>query len=364
MQESKSISLLQFAILIITTSFGTNLLTLPRKLAEEGKQSMWLIVFLGSILILISFWFAVNLSRCFPKDNVIQFNKILMGNIVGNLANLYLLMLMLLITASILRTFVTAIKGFLLDLTPPLVIITIVLLAAVYTCQNGLGPMLRFQQMIFESSYFLLMIVILIGILNIDTDNYEPFLAEGIMPVVKATKDNWFVYSGPEILVLFFYPYFTVQRDAFKYGLYGIGAITFMYVLITAIVQGILGYEEVMHQIFPTVMAYREVEIPATFIERIDGYLMIIWVAVAFVSITNWLYLLSLGIGQMLKMETNRSVLWLLIPVLLYLQILPPDFQTAEKLQMLISDMGMIWGLVILPVLWGIAKSKQRRNIC
>lgn len=364
MQEKKSISLLQFAILVITISFGTSPIILARQMAEAGKQNMWLIVLLGSIPIATAFWFAVKLCRYFPQQSVIEFNKNLAGKLIGNFLNIYLLILMLLITSSIIRTFRIIIKGFLLDLTPSQVIVTVILLSVAYCCQNGLGPLLRFQQVVFEAGYSVFILVLLIGLLNIEVNNYEPFLAEGIMPVVKGLKDTWFAFSGSEILVLFLYPYLTMQKGTFKYGLYGIGFITILYVLITAIVQGVLGYEEVKHQLFPTIMAYREVEIPATFIERVDGYLVISWIAVAFITIVLWTYLISLGISQMCKNETNRPVLWLLVPIILYIQNVPPDIQSAEKLQMWVNMLGIIWGLLIVPLLWGIAKYKQRRNTC
>lgn len=364
MQEKKCISLLQLAILVITISFGTGPITLVRQMAEEGKQNMWLIVLLGIIPLTTAFWFAVKLCRCFPQQSVIEFNKCLAGKFVGNFLNIFLLILMTLITSSFLRSFRIIIKGFLLDLTPSQVIVSVILLAAVYCCQNGLGPLLRFQQLVFETGYTLFILVILIGLLNIEVNNYEPFLSEGITPLLKGVKDTWYAFSGSEILILFLYPYLTMQKKTFTYGFYGIGFLTCLYVLITGIVQGVLGYEEVKHQLFPTIMAYREVEIPATFIERVDGYLVIFWIAVAFISIMLWIYLISLGISQMFGNETTRPVLWLLVPIILYIQNVPPDIQSAEILQMWVNTLGIIWGLLITPILWFIARYKQRREEC
>jgi spore germination protein len=138
-----------------------------------------------------------------------------------------------------------------------------------------------------------------------------------------------------------------------------------VYTLITVIVQGILGPKETAHLLSPTILAYRSVEIPDTFIERVDGYFHIFWIPVFVVCMLDWYHFAAFGIKRMLKLEDSRPVVALLLPIIQYFIDVPPDFQTAGKIAKMANFAFGIWGLGVLPLLLLIAWLKEkRRNAC
>jgi spore germination protein len=356
------VSPLQFFIITINVAVGGGMLTLPSSVADAAKEDMWLSVICGGILMLLSLWVAVRLSQYFPECTCIEYHRILLGPILGQVLNLVLLSLIVTATFLALRSFSTAIKLFILDITPLQIIFFVLLLLAVYAIQYELAPFLRFQQLIFVPNYMMLLPLLLLGLLSVSAKHYFPILAEGFTPVMKGAIPSWFSYSGPELVTGMIYPFITGKKQVMKWGAAAIVVLMVFYTMITIIVQGILGPAETGHMVVPTIIAYRAVEIPDTFIERVDGYLMIIWIGIYFCSLASFLYFTVFGAGRMLKLESSRPVSVLLVPLIFYLAIVPPTMQSVQMLDKIYNIVGMVWGLGVLPLLLGIAWLKEKRR--
>jgi len=338
------------------------MLNMPRAVAEAAKEDMWLAVLFGGVVFWFSFWAVTRLSQYFPEDTCLEYHRILLGPILGQLLNILLLSLLVVVIAITLRIFIEALKILVLDVTPPQVNVTIFLLLVVYATQYGLVPLIRMQQFVSMSNYFLLIPVLLLGLLAIDTNNYQPILAKGFTPVVKAVMPSWFAYTGPEMIVGLLYPFITRKKYAIKWGTVGIILLIAIYTLITMIVQGILTYKETAYMLLPTISAYRAVEIPDTFIERLDGYLMILWIPLVFTSLINLFYFFSFGAARLLKLESSRPVTILFVPLIYYLTGLPPNAQILDAVSNIFIQVDMAWGLGIVPLLLGIAWLKEKRR--
>lgn len=335
---------------------------MPSSVAEAAKEDMWLSVIFGGLLVLFSFMVSAKLSQYFPKNTSIEYHRILLGPVLGQVVNSLLLLLMLGGSLLALRGFAMSIKTFVLDITPPQMIFSVLLFLAVYAVQYGLAPILRLQQFIFAPNYCMLIPLLMLGLLSINTKNYQPTLAEGFTPVLQGAMSSWFSYSGSEMITGLIYPFVTRKKFVIKFGVIGILAIIALYTLITLIVQGILGPSEAAYMLNPTVIAYRSVEIPDTFIERLDGYLMIGLIPIYFTSLVNLLYFIAFGTGQLLKMENSRPITVLLIPIIYYLALVPPDLNVVMALGKFYNIIGIVWGLGILPVLLCIAWLKEKRQ--
>lgn len=366
MNLNAGVSPLQFFIIIINTSFGAGMLSMPRTVAEVTNEDMWLTVICGGGVFLFAFWAVAKLSQYYPGQTCLEYHRILLGPILGQLLNVILLSLLISTTAISLRNFTVALKIMLLDMTPPQIIVIILLLLAVYATQYGLAPFLQIQQLVFMSNNFILIPVILLGFLSVNTiDTYLPILAKGLTPIIKGIVPSWFAYCGPELVVGLIYPYVTRQKGAVTWGAAGVAVLTVLYTLLTIIVQGVLTPKETAHIILPTISAYKEIEIPDTFIERLDGYLMVLWIPLYFTSLINLFYFSAFGWARLFKQESSRSVTILLVPLIYYLINLASRTQTISAINNYFTIADMVWALGIVPVLLGIAWLKEKkRRLC
>ncbi|HWQ61490.1 MAG TPA: GerAB/ArcD/ProY family transporter [Negativicutes bacterium] len=352
----------QFFFVAVNLSFGASLLTMPRQVAETAREDMWMPVLLGGGLLLAAFWVAVRLAAYFPDRTILEYSRSLLGDAAGLALNVYLVILMVMMTAVMVRILVMAVRIHLLDQTPPMVVVSLMLLPAVYAVQYGLMPVVRTVHFLSLPGFGLFVVLILLGLLSVDTGNYLPVLADGVGPVLKAVIPTWFNYTGPEVAIGLLYPFFTRPKAIWRFGVAAIIFVTALYTLVTVIIQGILGADETARMLIPTVMAYRSVEIPDTFVERLDGYLLTFWTALCFGTEITWIYFIAFVTGRLAKLEYPRPLAALVVPWLIYLVHLPPDSQTAELFGRWTNLMSMAWSLGVLPLLLLLAWRRDRRR--
>jgi spore germination protein (amino acid permease) len=360
---SPRISPLHLYIICFNATFGSSLATLPRSAGNIAHEDMWLSVIVGGMTFLFGVWAVTKLSSYYSEYTCIEYHQILLGPFFGGVINIILIALIIMVPATSSRTFIVALNIFLLDRTPPEYLTLIQLALFVYTTQYGLLPLIRTQQLIFQSNHLIFILLVLLGLMAINsTTHYRPFLAQGLTPVIKGAIPTFFAYTGPEIAISLLYPFITQQKKVFKWAGAAVITLIAVYTLITAIVQGILSPKEAAHQLIPTVIAFRNVEIPDTFIERLDAYFIIFWIPIYICCMINWVYFAAFAIERVLKLENSRSVVALLVPIYFYLITLAPDFQTAGEISEWVNLAYIIWDLGIWPFLLCIAVWKEKRN--
>ena len=359
MNTKMNISPLQLLVLYMVTSFGAGIQTLPRSVGSVAREDMWLAVIVSGLAMGFSLWCAIALSRRFPEMTLLEYQVILLGPVLGQVLNGYYLLNMISIGAAALRSFTISLKLFLFDLTPPWILVFVFLVVAAYAGQYGIAPLIRMQQFVVLSIGPAFVGLALLGLLQIELKQFQPFLAEGFLPVLKGVVPGWFAYSGSELITGLLFPFITVKKPVLRTGLVSVGILMTGYTVMTVIVQGILGVEDTVAEVIPTIIAYREVDIPDTFVERIDGYLLIVHIALYFLSLANFLYFSAFALSQLLKLEYSRPVIILLVPVFYLIATLP---QTVEQLNWffrLVNYSSFLWGILILPVLLLIAKLRN-----
>jgi spore germination protein len=362
MNQKAFISPLQLFIIYVNTAIGAGILTLPRSVAEAAKLDMWLAVIIGGFLMFFALWTVTRLSRYFPEHTSLEYNRILLGATLGQILNIIQLSLLIVLAALAIRTFSFAMKMFLFDTTPQSVFVGGILLVAVYATQYNFTPLLRAQQTSFFFLFVTFITVLLLGLLDIRSETFLPMLSEGISPIWKGSLPSWFAFSGPELIAGLLFPFLVIPGAAVKTGAASIAFITAIYTLTVVIAQGSLTAAGAAHTIFPTVAAFRNVEIPDTFIERLDGYLMIIWIFIYFNSLANLLFFVSFGASRLLQLEYSRCLIVILAPLLYYLSQLAPTIKDHFAAGNLFSKIGLVWSLGVLPVLLLIAWYKDKRK--
>ena len=355
-----TISPLQIAIMYFTTAFGSGILTLPRSVGTIAREDMWLSVILGGLAMGFSLWCTVALCRYFPNDTAIEYHSSLLGPIVGQLVNIFYLMSMVLLGAAALRSFSGALNLFLFEATPHWIIQFVFLGVAAYAGQYGVAPLIRMQQFILLAIAPTAILLMSLGFLRVEPKNFQPFLAGGLMPVLKGIVPSWFAYSGPELITGLAFPFVTQKKQVIKAGLLTVAVLAVMYTTYTVIVQGVLGVEEIIVTVYPTIIAYREVNIPDTFVERIDGYMLSLQIVLYFLSLANLLYFSSFGCSRLMKLEYCRPVIILLVPVFYFIAMLPQSVEQLISYSRFTNNFLIAGGLFILPLLLLIAKLRKR----
>lgn len=358
----QQITPLQFAFLLFNTALGAGLLTLPRPLAQAAREDMWLSALAGGVMTIGIFWCAATLCGFFPRLTLVEYHRVLLGRWLGNALTVIFLALSLLYTALALRLFIMALKLFLFDMTPTEIIFFTLLALAVYATQYGLGPLVRLEQVLLPSGMVLFLGIFLLGLLAVKSRFFLPILGHGVVPVLQGAAASWLTYSGPELIIAAAYPFLARPRAACRWGLGALVVLMVVYVFSVAVVQGILGAAEITQLVFPTISAFKEVEIPETFVERLDGYLMVIWIFLYFSSLANLLLLSAFAASRLLRLEFSRPLTVLLLPLLYYSAQVPPSQPALNNFMNYVNLISLAWGLVIIPLLTVLAWRRRREG--
>ena len=113
------ISPVQIFILSFNAAFGVAMATLPKALGAVSKEDMWLPVILGGVVLMFAVWTAAKLSSYFPRHTCLEYNRILLGPVLGQLVNILLLVVIFIVPVVSIRSFGLAVKIFLFELTHP-----------------------------------------------------------------------------------------------------------------------------------------------------------------------------------------------------------------------------------------------------
>ena len=125
-----SITRHQYIHILIGSMIGTGILTLPRITAKIIDQDAWLAVILGAALPIISIVLIHLVCRKYPDMDFVDLSQKLAGRFLGKLLILPIIIYNVMDSGVISRIFVEAIKLFLLNKTPRLMLVILILLVA------------------------------------------------------------------------------------------------------------------------------------------------------------------------------------------------------------------------------------------
>lgn len=358
----QQISMLRYFIISINAAFGVSMATLPRAVGETAKEDMWLSVLLAGGILIFAVWADKKTAAYFPRQTCFEYNRILLGKWCGQVLNIALLIVLFLVPVVSIRSFALAVQIVLFDLTPPQVTVLILIVLLFYAGQHGLPPILRLQEFLFIPNYGLFIPLILLGFFSVEPANFTPFLSEGLQPVIKGLEPSWYAYTGPEIVIALLYPFITRQDQVLKWGAACTAVLTVINTMLVVMAQGVLGAKEAAYQFIPTIVALKQVEIPDTFIERIDGYFMLMWIPLIFTCMINWIFFTSFGAARLLRLESSRPVVVLLAPLIYCLIMTQQTFGMVAFAGLWVNRALMLWSLFIVPCLGVLAWLREGRN--
>lgn len=107
-----------------------------------------------------------------------------------------------------------------------------------------------------------LAIIVLIGIFYIDTDNWHPFLPNGITGVLSGVSAIFFAYIGFDAISTTAEECANPQRDLPKGMIYSLIICTAIYVVVTLVITGMVSYGEFNHVADPLAYVFEKINMP------------------------------------------------------------------------------------------------------
>lgn len=347
--DNDKISSFQVGVFIFNTILGVGILTLPASLAKEVGNDAWLLSILSGLVNIPFMYFICKVGERYGDKGFLGTLESLFGRFLGTLLSLPVLVYFIAFSGLVVRIFAETIKLFLLNNTPLEFIIIPLLILAVFLARSGVEPTARFFEAVTP-----IIIIVLIGLIIIavpstkQVTNLRPYLTTPVLKYVTGVRTGIFSFAGFEV-VMILYPFIKKPKGTFKASIIALLGLITIYTVIIIECIAKFGAKETKALIYPTMTLIKSSELPGAFIERMEGFLIAMWVLLVFTTLVSLMYGFSVIGGDLLKQKERKHIIPLFLPALYIIALVGDNvaqfFSLIDKLSLYLGS----YVIIVLP---------------
>ncbi|MCX7780134.1 MAG: endospore germination permease [Negativicutes bacterium] len=360
LERKSKMSALQLAVVLVTTCVGGQIILAPNELIMAAGQGAWVSIILGGMLYYTVSLLCIKIGEYYPQESLVEFFPRIFGKGIGLALTGWLWVTYFILYAVILQGLSRVIGLFMFDRTPVEVIGAGMAAVTVYCALQDWGTILRVLQLLMFSSVPMLVGIWLLTFFNFLPENLLPLWPLDFKGVVKGIGISWGMFSGYEVILLLL-PLVYRGKIAFAWAVgCAFGCMGFIFVLVVVVAVGVLTVKGAQNVPYPTLIVIRGVELPGTFIERLENYLLVAWIPIVFDTLAMMLYFVSETCRRWLKYEDHRPFVLLLAPAAFILNVVLDTAKLYEQAGKLTNTMGLVFSLFVIPLAYILARIKRR----
>lgn len=357
--EAKTyMSPLQLAIVVFVTCIGGQIMLAPRALLADVGQGAWLSVIIGGVIFYLAICLMLKLGKEYPDETLVEYAPKIFGRWGGGLVIYWFNGLFFVQVTEIFRGVGKIISFYMFDRTPPEVVILALLIVCTYCALQDWGTILRLQQILFFVAYSILIVVWMTSMLNLQVENLLPLWPKDIKKVITGGFTVWPMYSGYEcVLLLLPLLYREISFSKLAKAMGGtFVCMTVFFLLVTVIIIGVLTVDHGKSVPYPALIVIRGVELPGTFVERLEKYLLLAWIPVVFDTLAAMMFFMGQVCMRQYHYTDHRPWVLLWVPLIYIASLLIEDQQLYDAIDKytLWAGLGFSFGVVPLSLvlLW------------
>jgi len=322
----------QLYALTANGSLGGAVMIMASALTAIAKQDAWLSAFLTPVLGLPVIWIYWFLGSQYPGLTFVEITKKILGRWIGTVAAASYVLICFTLAYHLpwyISDFITTQA---MPETPSYVISLLFVLAVVIAILYGIETIARVSELYIRFVLVMSVLTLLLVSPNINFENLQPILENGIIPVFKGSYFLACFILFPIITVLMIYPANTdnvsVAKKAIIKGFLVSGFIVFTSILMSVLV---LGSKISASLQYPTYLLAKEIRLGIIF-TRLEFIIAGTWIITQFMVAVLCFYAGLTGLSQLVGLKDHkRIVLPMGLVILLLSEIVFPDviYQTS-----------------------------------
>ncbi|MNI40968.1 Spore germination protein YndE [compost metagenome] len=256
-------------------------------------------------LIMVALYTAI--SRLYPGQSFYEILESVIGKWPGKLLTLVYLFFFLSLNGVLLGNLGFFISGEVMPETPPEVVQIIFMISAVISARKGLIILARMGELIFPWVLFLLLILILALIPQINWDYIKPVLEDGWMPVLQAGMQSAIFQ---ELIVLMVFLPAVKQAEKGERALFwgtAVGDLVLTAIVLLSVL--VLGIEQTENSTFPAYALAKTINI-GNILQRVEGILITIWIMTYFIKMSVLYQSVLQGLRTMFKLKRQNHLVY------------------------------------------------------
>jgi spore germination protein KB len=328
MIEKGKISAWQMAVIMYPTITATAVLLVPAITMKHAKQDLWISPIWASFAGFLTVYITYRLHKLYPDESVIEYSERILGRIAGKVLGGVYIFFYLHITGIIIREYSDFIATF-LPLTPMTVVMGSIVVVCGFAVRGGIEVLGRSAEIFVPLVVFLLTVIIILLIPELRLERMLPVMENGLWPSFMGSiaPQGWL---SEFFLLSFLLPLLADRHKGQKWGMLCVFFIMLTLVIINLMTLLLFG-KMAGTLTYPMMLAARRISL-AEFFEHLESVVMAIWVAGAFVKISAFYYIVTLGTAQWLKLSDYRPLVFPLGYILVLLSIwIAPNIQAIKK---------------------------------
>lgn len=352
MIERGRISVRQAVMLMFTAVIGTIFIFLPRTVLNATVSDGMLTLVGATFNSAIVFIFIFKLASRFPEQSYFEICQTVLGKYLGKLVGLLIVVGVLVHSGIMVRSLGEFFITIVMPETPLSFFIIAILMLATIAASTGIEGIGRLNEFWLPLILFSFFLIFSGAIVDWDFSNLKPlFLAKDIPKMLIGSISFTSIYIQAAV-VLFFYPFIHERKGMLKYSYLSLLLSSIFLLLIYATVIGVFGKDLTKLYTWPTLELARNIRFSG-FFERLEALFVIIWILLAFLKISVYIWAATLGSAQILGFKKYYSWHPFLLAVFIYWVAFLPNNMPEVLEQIRLWEAGGLTSIfgVLIPII-------------
>ena len=297
----------QVAWLIVTVRTAVIMTAIASIGAGAGRDA-WISEILAIGIMIGMAWIMITLCNRFPEKSILQIGEAVLGKYLGKLLGVGIVWFFIFVAATLTREvgeFMTTV--FYVE-TPIIVFVFLLTLVSAYGVRIGLEAIFRINDIFFIAIVFMWLSLWAMIVKDVEFTNLLPIYVEtgaGLIFSGSLAASAGFMVI---LAIGMIFPLIRQKKRVFKLAVVGILLQGMIITGSTILAISIWGPGMIEAQNFHGGTLMMVVSIGG-FLERIDSFLMLFWLAATFVKITIFYYCFVYGVGQLVNLEAVNLII-------------------------------------------------------
>lgn len=331
-------------------------------LFKAAGRDAWLSVIIGALATYPLLFLMLKLALRFPRQTFFEYVPKVWGRFLGYPIILVFTGCWLLWLVKIVWQAGDVNTTYFLTNTPQIIVYILFILGAVYLAKYGLVPIARFCDLMFLFFFVPWLFSHFIALTNSHLGYFLPFLANGILPVLKGSLIYLGMVQGIEI-ILFALPFVSNPRKAIVPAFAGLSILHLSMLISTLATQGTIGSLSAAQNIYTSMEMLNSLHVSGWPVERFELFLTMPWFIGVFTSMVLAVYLIAYGASRLIPLQRWSLFCWGSGILGVALTYLIPDVFWSDTLWRFIQILyiGGLFPLVMTTLLLSVIR-KQREG--
>lgn len=362
MQDTRQITAIQAAAILISTIIGVGVLPLPLFAVRATGAGAPLVTLLGILVAFAGLLFITMLGMRFPSQSIIQYSEDIVGKWIARIGSACIICFFAVLTSLAAREFGEVVVTSVLKRTPLEVTVIVMLLLAAVTTRKDIAKFAYIH-------YFYLplilgpgLLIVALSLKNANVINLQPIWGNEPAGMLSGVLIIAALFQGSFIITLVI-PAMCRPEKAMRASLWGIVVSGGLYFLIVAATVGVFGAEETKLLLWPTLELAKTTSLPGNILERLDAAFLAVWVTAVFTTLYSSYFLTIHSMSKLFRLRDHKMFSLFLLPFIFLLAMQP---QNIIQLYVIIENVGRIglWITIAYPfVLLVIAWLRKKKGL-